>query len=725
MMRRWGSAWTLTPFRIAAVYTVFGAASILAIGALLITRVSQDPSSVLSAPLLVGWLFILITAVLLYFLVRWGLAGLGESERVLITLMKNLPGMAYRCLNEPDWTMLFVSDGCRSLTGYTPEELLKNQKVSYGHLILPPDRERVWQEVQDAVQAGRPFEITDRIRTADGDEKWVWGRGVAVRMPDREEVVLEGIVADITERRRAEQVNALLATAVEQAGEGMLITDRDGTILYANPAFETITGYSRQEVVGLTPRLLKSGEHDEGFYREMWETLGRGEIWSSRIINKKKDGSLYEERQTISPVRDASGHTVNYVAVKRDVTEVVSLESQLRQAQKLEAVGKLAGGIAHDFNNLLMAIMGHTELLIHQSEDGSAVRSDLEEIKKASLRAAALTRQLLAFSRRQILQPRYVNLNFTVREMIALLERLIGVDVELTTRLDPKLELVRADPSQIEQVIMNLSVNARDAMADGGKLSIETSNVVLDEEYAAGHMHVEPGPYVMLTVSDTGSGIKKSIQSRVFEPFFSTKAEKGTGLGLSTVYGIVKQSGGNIWLDSEPGHGTTFKIYLPQVRSKGEGRDEDDSAADIPGPATPASETILLIEAEGPVRGTLDERLERAGYLVLAAKSPEHAVALCREYPERISLLITDTHLPGLTGRELVARLSALRPSTRVLYISSHSEDASLEAGLIEGGDAYLQKPFSDKRLLRKVRLLIGPPEEITSNSGLAIEAAD
>ncbi len=708
-IRRRDSVWRLTPARIAAAFALFGALWVVGIHA--VSGLGPDvPAAALRFEALVSVVFILITAVLLYVLLRWSFGALGESERVLTTLVSNVPGMVYRCRNDRDRTMLFLSDGCRDVTGYHRSDLLGSRDVSYAELIIPPDRDRVWSEVQQALRDDRPFELTYRIRTADGDERWVWERGVAVRKAEEDDVLLEGFIADITDRRRAEQVNALLATAVEHAGEGILITDRNGTILYANPALESITGYSRKDLVGLNPRIFKSGEHDTGFYKDMWDTLSRGEVWSARLINRRRDGTLYEERQTISPVRDADGNTVNYVAVKRDVTEIVSLENQLRHTQKLDAIGKLAGGIAHDFNNLLMAIMGHCELMLGQTEEGSPQYKDLLEIKNSTIRAAALTRQLLAFSRRQVVEPRLLDLNMIISEMKTMLERLIGTEVELIARLDAELGPVRADASQIEQVIMNLVVNGRDAMPYGGKLVIETANVELDESYAAAHVDVEPGPYAMLAVSDTGTGIQKAIQPRVFEPFFSTKGgEKGTGLGLSTVYGIVKQSGGSIWLNSEPGRGTTFKIYLPLAGDSD--RPTASAAVRLRGAPARSEEAVLVVENDAHVHGSMAEKLGRAGYLVLEAKGPEDALGLCREFPERIGLMVADLRLPGTTGPELAERIRTFRPELRAIYISGHVESSALGPEPPAGDDCYLQKPFATETLLRRVHELLQPRE--------------
>jgi PAS domain S-box-containing protein len=510
-----------------------------------------------------------------------------------------------------------------------------------------------------------------------------------------------GTLLDMTERKRAEEELRRLATAVVQTAEAIIITDTEGTIQYVNPAFERITGYKQEEAVGRNPRILKSGKHDEAFYAHLWEVLTRGEVWSGHFINKKKDGTLYEAEVTISPVRDASGETVNYVAVQRDVSHQVELEEQLRQSQKMEAIGRLAGGVAHDFNNLLTAITGYTDILLIDLAEGDPLRDYLEQVQKAALRAAALTRQLLAFSRRQVLQPEVMDLNAAVADMEEMLRRLIGEDIDLITVLDPALGRVKADPGQIEQVIMNLAVNARDAMPRGGKLTIETANVELDEDYAGRHVAVRPGSYVMLAISDTGVGMTPEIQARIFEPFFTTKERgKGTGLGLSTVYGIVKQSGGNIWVYSEIGRGTTFKIYLPRV--EGEIVSGDHTRAPIE--SYGGTETILLVEDDDLVRDLARRVLRKNGYTVLDAQNGGEALLLCEQHDGPIHLMVTDVVLPRMGARELAERLATLRPAMKVLYMSGYTDNAIVHHGTLDPGTAFLQKPFTPESLARKVR---------------------
>jgi two-component system cell cycle sensor histidine kinase/response regulator CckA len=380
-----------------------------------------------------------------------------------------------------------------------------------------------------------------------------------------------GIATDVSTRDQIEERLRLLSTAVESAAHAIAVTDREGRFTWVNAAFSELTGYSLDEVLGQNPRILKSGRHERQIYEELWKTILSGQVWKGELINRRKDGSLYTEAQSIAPVFDADGEISHFISFKHDLTEAKEMEEQFRQAQKMEAVGRLAGGVAHDFNNLLTAIMGYSELLLADFHVDDPRHSDITAIKKAADRASALTRQLLAFSRRQVLQPKVLDLNATISGMAKLLQRLIGEDVELLLALDETLGRTKADPGQIEQVIMNLAVNARDAMPGGGKLTIETGNIILDGNDTKKHPRAQSGPYVMLSVRDTGEGMDKETQRRIFEPFFTTKeVGKGTGLGLSTIYGIVKQSGGTICLHSEPGNGTTFKIYLPRT-------DEDSS----------------------------------------------------------------------------------------------------------------------------------------------------
>jgi two-component system, cell cycle sensor histidine kinase and response regulator CckA len=523
---------------------------------------------------------------------------------------------------------------------------------------------------------------------------------VPLRDADGEISGVLGTYMDITDRKRAEEYSNRLATAVEQAAEAILITDASGSMLYVNPAFQKATGYSREEAIGQNPRILKSGKQDDEFYRQMWAVLSSGGTWRGHLTNKRKDGALFEEEATISPVRDAAGRIVNYVAVKRDVTNEARLEAQLFQAQKMEAIGSLAGGLAHDFNNLLSVITGYGEMVHRRLVGQDPLKAKVEQILKAAERAAGLTRQLLAFSRKQVLQPKILDLNAVVSDMDKMLRRLIGEDVEFTTILEPRLGSVRADPGQIEQVVMNLAVNSRDAMPEGGRLTIETRNADLDAEYAASRPGLRPGPYVTLVVTDTGSGMDAATQARIFEPFFSTKVMgKGTGLGLATVYGIVKQSEGYIWVYSEVGVGTTFKIYLPRI--------DEDVALELrkaPGPLLRGSETVLLVEDEPSLRELLCEMLQANGYTVLLARDGVEALQLAEAHAGTIHLMVTDVIMPGMTGPTILELLAPTRPEMKVLFVSGFSDESVTRHGLVGPGRAFLSKPFGPEVLLRKVR---------------------
>jgi PAS domain S-box-containing protein len=420
----------------------------------------------------------------------------------------------------------------------------------------------------------------------------------------------------------------------------------------------------------------------------------------------------------VQPLNSSEGELLGVIGVALDITDRKHLADQLRQSAKMQAVGELAGGVAHDFNNLLMVVKGHAEMLTDRlssvpADVSAPVRHNVEQIQQAAERAAALTRQLLAFSRMQDLQPRVLDLNEAVAGMIQMVSRVIGENIELAFLPGGKLGCVKADPTQMEQVVLNLVVNARDAMPDGGRLTIETSNVELDREYVAHHAVVEPGPYVMLTVSDTGTGMDEATQARIFEPFFTTKGQgRGTGLGLATVYGVVKQSGGYIWVYSEIDHGTTFKVYLPQVSSESEKLPLEKIAS---GPA-PGTETILFVEDEESVRELVGEYLQARGYQIIEASDGLQALDLAAKHQGAIQLLITDVVMPRLSGRELATRLAAKRPGLKVLYISGYTDDSIFRHGVLEGGMAFLQKPFNLKSIAQKVReVLDGVPEAAIS----------
>jgi len=511
------------------------------------------------------------------------------------------------------------------------------------------------------------------------------------------------------ELRRSE---ANFRSLVTNAPYGICSCDSTGKILEANPAF--------LELLGMTTAGEIIGQHIFSLYADTEQWFDLADCLRSAAPFKgltaewkRKSGTTVVRVSGRSTMNDPKEGVV-FEIFAEDVTERRALEQQLRQSQKMEAVGRLAGGIAHDFNNLLMVISGYSEFLLERLGAEPHLRGPAQEIASASERASSLTRQLLAFSRKQMLAPRIVNLNDIATENLKMLTRMIGEDIDLVMVPGAELGAVRADSGQIEQVIMNLAVNARDAMPSGGKLTIETANVTLDDDYARVHAPVQPGDYVMVAIGDTGAGMDSETLSHIFEPFFTTKGQKGTGLGLSTVYGIVKQSGGYIWVYSEVGRGTTFKIYLPRVAQVGE------AAAQVAAPipfqkVEPGTETILLVEDEANLRYLARQYLEKQGYKVIEAADGAVAMQIAVAHEAVIHLLLTDVIMPGMNGRELAQRISEIRPNVKVLYMSGYTENVIGHNGMLDAGVRLLQKPFNLRDLKSKVREVLDatptPPE--------------
>jgi PAS domain S-box-containing protein len=517
---------------------------------------------------------------------------------------------------------------------------------------------------------------------------------------DGEGVVLV-ILHDVTERNRTQEAVARLAALVEGSEDAIICRNLDGIITSWNPGAERLYGYTAQEAVGQHLSVIVPAERSDELAK-MMEQIRRGErVAPVQTVGRQKDGSLIDVAVSVSPVRDTSCQLIGASIIAQDITGTKRLEEQFRQAQKMEAVGQLAGGVAHDFNNLLTVISGYSEVLLSRLPATDPASGLLQEIHKAGERAAGLTRQLLAFSRKQIIQPKVLDLNALASDVGKMLRRMIGEDVSLVTVLAPRLGRVKADPGQIEQVLMNLAVNSRDAMPEGGKLTIETANVELERSYTQGRPEVQPGSYVLLAVSDTGCGMTEEVKAHIFEPFFTTKEPgKGTGLGLATAYGIVKQSGGYVYVYSEPGHGTTFKIYLPLVE---DGIPSGKSYPD-PKPMPHGSETILLVEDEDAVRSLTRYILQMQGYAVLEAKDGEEALRVAEQHRGGFHLLMTDVVMPRMGGRRLAERLAQTQPGVKVLFLSGYTDDAVVRHGVLEAEVAFLQKPFTPSALTQKVR---------------------
>ncbi len=517
------------------------------------------------------------------------------------------------------------------------------------------------------------------------------------------------LVNDVTERERAyEEVRRSREwfQAIFQASRDGILVEDDGQLSYANEAAARLHGYGDPSEMMGKPLSAFQMPEDSVRMREYGRRRVRGEsaptVYPFRA--RHRDGSPIDLEASVSVCRVGSKDYI--ITVLRDLSERKNLEEQLRQAQKMEAVGRLAGGIAHDFNNLLTVITGYADLLLDSPRTDEVSRRLIAEVKRAGERAASLTQQLLAFSRKQVLQPQVLELNVVVAEAQRMLRRLITEDIELFTDLDPQAGLVKADPGQVDQVLVNLAVNARDAMPRGGRLSIATRSTELDVEYARRNPEVLPGPYVMLVVSDTGCGMSEDVRARIFEPFFTTKEQgKGTGLGLATVYGIVKQSGGHIDVESALGRGTTFRIFLPRVEAEAASA---DNARSIKAPR--GTETVLLVEDEEGVRSLAREVLRASGYNVLEAPDGEAGLAVCRQHPGPVHLLLTDVIMPRMNGSELAEHLQTLRPQTRVLYLSGYTDDALGDKGVLDPDVAFLQKPFTTAALAQKVREVLDRP---------------
>ncbi len=652
-------------------------------------------------------LAILIVPVL-WFIVAKLLAQGAESEklrleaRVAAILLTSVDGIV---TTDARGIVSRFNVGAERIFGYTAQEM-----VGQSMTVLLPERaltrigEHITRFVAGAdvsrmIRSGAPLEGRRKNGELFPVEVTISKLGAGGDM------MLTATVRDITERKRSEADLHLQSTALNAAADPMVITDSHGTIAWINAAFTECTGYSAEEAIGRDTRaLLRSGVHDRAFYKPLWDTILAGNVWRGEMTNRHKDGSLHPEMQTITPVRDARGEISHFISVKRDLTKEKRLQAQFLQAQKMESVGRLAGGVAHDFNNLLSVILGWTGMALEDLPAGHPIRPALEEVLSAGQGAAGLTRQLLAFSRQQIVEPTLFNPNDLVVEMDKMLRRLLGEDVEFTIRTDPELGTVKMDRGQLEQVLMNLVVNARDAMPEGGELTIGTANMVLDAEDPQRHADMTPGDYVMLAVSDSGTGMSEEVKTHIFEPFFTTKERgKGTGLGLATCYGIVKQAGGDIVVYSEAGFGTTVKIYLPR-------RHEAAAAAARIRKKTPVRgvETILLVEDEPAVRRVTARMLETLGYRVLSTDSGEEALRVIDDGRESLHLLLTDVVLSdGMSGPVLAERVRALRPDLKVLFVSGYTSDVTILHGLLEQNVALVQKPFTAESLGSKVRQVL------------------
>ena len=596
-----------------------------------------------------------------------------------------------------DDIFIYVNPKFSDIFGYQPEQLIESRSLL--DLVARDDQIRViTQFLRPLSEGSDSLHFFFHGRRSDGSAIDLEVSGTRTQINGNAAVI--GTLLDITERKRAESELSKLWRAVEQSPVSVVITDLLGRIEYVNPKFIEVTGYCEAELVGQNTSILKSGNMDGEFYQNLWQTISSGREWHGELHNRKKNGELFWESGSISAIKNSEGQITHFVGVKEDVTERKVAIDQLRQVQKMEAVGQLAGGIAHDFNNLLTVINGYSTLLIRGLDSGSPMRKEAEQILRAGERAADLTRQLLSFSRRQILEPKVLDINRQVKSVQKMLERLIGEHLGLVTVLSADAGYVKIDPGQLEQIVINLIVNARDASETGGNITVETANCELDEGYSHLHPGSVPGSYVKLSVTDQGQGMTEEVKGRLFEPFFTTKEMgRGTGLGLATVYGIVKQSGGYIEVISQPGQGARFNIYLPSVSQLAETnqRPPVDDRVD-------SCHTILVVEDEPGVLNLVVHTLRKRGFTVLETTDPEHGVALFEEHAHEIDMLLTDVVMPFMSGPALADLLTQKKPELKVLFMSGHTDNRVSFEKILEKGVQFLPKPFASDALIRKVR---------------------
>jgi PAS domain S-box-containing protein len=651
------------------------------------------------------------------FAIQGAVVDITERKRIEEELRKSEERFKQTAENAVEWIWevdarglyTYASPIVENILGYRPEEVVGIKH--FYDFFHTEDREMLKKAAFEVFEGQRSFRnFANRNVRKDGETVWLSTSGVPFRDEKGNFLGYRGADTDITELKRSEEElrrsEEAYRNLLETARDVIFTVSPDGTLASLNPAFHAITGWSVADWIGKPFSLIL---HPDDLPLAM-EKFNRGlqgelnEVFELRV-SARLGGYVVGEFIIVPQIQN--GKVVNILGIARDITErkqaeqeMASLQEQLRQSQKMEAIGRLAGGIAHDFNNLLTVIKGNSQLSLLDLREGDPLKANIEEIRTASERASDLIKQLLAFSRKQIMEMQVIDLNLILMKLDNMLHRILGEDIELATILTEGIGKVKADPGQIEQVVVNLAVNSRDAMPSGGKLTIETANVQLDEEYARRHIAVKPGQYVMLSVSDTGVGMIPEVKERVFEPFFSTKEiGQGTGLGLSTVYGIVKQSGGNIWVYSEPGQGATFKIYLPQVDEPLSELKEVVSE-EIPR----GDETILIVEDEEIVRKLAVRILKGLGYTILEAPEGGAALILCEDFKKPIHLILTDVVMPGMSGLKLVERLREIHPEIKVLYMSGYTDNAILHHGVLEKGTHFIQKPFTLENLARKVR---------------------
>jgi len=609
--------------------------------------------------------------------------------------------------------LLLDNDGHILMLNEKARDVFRDEKdqlrgMSFGELLPPTTRDRFINLLKhfavSAPEGTTPVENMELAAVGLQKSAFLMELGLTICNLSGECFFI-ATIKDIVEKRRTEVEITMLAHAMMSISECLCITDLEGSIIFSNKAFQKSFQFNKKELKNVNFDHLC--QRPEKFAQEIRPRTLKSGKWEGEIRCRTKEGRLFPFSLSTSTINDDQGTPALVIIVGKDITERKQLEEQLRQSQKMEAVGQLAGGVAHDFNNLLIVISGYADNLLKTTLEEDPQRKKILQISKAAERAAALTRQLLAFSRKQILQPQKVDINLLISDLEKMLRRLIGENIELKTNLDPNTSKIVADPGQIEQVLMNLVVNARDAMPNGGKLIIETANGVLTEEESRMHKGSQPGNYVFLTIRDNGCGMDNTTIARIFEPFFTTKDQgKGTGLGLSTVYGIVKQSNGYIMVDSDPGKGTVFKILMPRVVDEVQSRqhpvtENNEQNAQT---AVDGNETILVVEDEEQVRELVCEMLESFGYRIIEADNGKDAIDIYNRNRDSIKLILTDVIMPQMSGKQFIQSLDEMNPETRVLFMSGYTDSAIDHHGILDPDTKFIQKPFTPVDLLKKVR---------------------
>ncbi len=628
-----------------------------------------------------------------------------QREQLAVTLQSIGDGVI---TTDVQGRVTMLNSVAQKLIGWN-DEAVGRPLAEVFRIVHEETRRKVENPVERVLREGAVIGLANHtlLISRDGAERPIADSAAPIRDKRNEIIGVVMVFRDFSERRRAEEQLRLQDRAIQAVSQGILITDPrqpENPIIYASRGFERMTGYRSDEVLGRNCRFLQGKSTDPETVAALREAIRTERECSVELLNYRKDGTSFWNALFVTPLRDEQGALLHFVGVLADVTERRVLEQAFHQSQKMESVGHLAGGVAHDFNNLLTVILGDCEFLEQDVNLSADSRELTQEIHKTADQAATLTRQLLAFSRKQILQPKVLDLNDVMVGVGKMLGRLIGEDIALKTNLSSRLWRVKIDVGQIEQVLVNLAVNARDAMPRGGSLTIETANIELDETAARSHPDVKPGPYVVISVRDTGCGMDERTLARLFEPFFTTKAPgKGTGLGLATVFGIVKQSDGHIAVSSKPGEGTTFRLYFPRAQIT---HAERPQRKPLPDEARGA-ETVLVVEDADAVRGLACRTLRAFGYTVLEAASGGQALLICQQHPEPIHLVVTDVVMPEMSGRQLSEHLKERHPGIQLLFMSGYTNDAVVRHGVFEAETDFLQKPFLPAALAQKVREIL------------------